>query len=64
MTQGERDPEALAFELRVRHDATVHRIQALRRMKKLRGSARTWWAVRELLRERREQRSERNEGLE
>lgn len=55
----ERDPEAVAFERRVRHDAVVHRIEALRRLKKLRGSVRTWRAVRELLRDGREEREER-----
>lgn len=50
----ERDPEIVAFERAVRRDATIHRIQAINRMLALRGSMKTWWSVREILRERKE----------
>lgn len=52
---GDRDPEALKFERQVRHDATVARVAAIYRMSALRGSPRTWWAVRAFLRNRREE---------
>lgn len=51
----ERDPEVVAFERAVRRDATIHRIQAIYRMSALRGSPRSWWAVRAFLRSRREE---------
>lgn len=49
----QRDPEIVAFERAVRHDAVVQRIKAMHRMRALMGSPRTWWAVRAMLRERR-----------
>lgn len=50
----DRDPAVARFERDVRHDAVVHRIQAMYRMRALMGSSRTWWTVRALLRNRRE----------
>ena len=46
-----RDPEIVAFERAVRHDAVVNRVKAIYRMSALKGSTRTWWAVRALLRQ-------------
>jgi len=57
VTETKRDPAAVEFERQVRHDATVAHAQALHRMRILKGSARTWWAVREMLRQRREERN-------
>lgn len=53
--ENERDPEIVAFERAVRREATIHRIKAIHRLTALRGSPLTWWAVREFLRERREE---------
>lgn len=50
----ERDPAIVAFERAVRREATIHRMQAVHRMRILKGSARTWWTVRMFLRDRRE----------
>ena len=53
MTQ--RDPEALKFERAVRRDAVINRSKAIYRLRTLRGSSRTWWAIRALLRNKREE---------
>lgn len=50
----QRDPQALAFEKQVRRDATVLRIQEIYRLRRLKGSARPWLAIRALLRDRRD----------
>lgn len=50
----ERDPEAVKFEYLVRHDAIVNRIKTIHRMIALKGSTRTWWKVRTMLRKKRE----------
>jgi hypothetical protein len=50
LSNQERDPVAVAFERAVRHDAVVNRIKAIYRRSALKGSARTWRAIRALLR--------------
>lgn len=57
MTDEEQETEMAAFQREVRRGATIHRLEAIRRMVALKGSPRTWWAVRALLRNRRKEES-------